>query len=249
MKLECYALVPQPPKLVPADPSREWMDEFPSRHAYRCLPLAIANTYGWDVLSPATFAIDWNGGKAAGDITFAALDTYPYLDHLLASNFTHGIVTFHTGYLFRTEPNWSLFASGPLNRPKDGISPLTGIVETDWLPYPFTMNWQLTRPGSVVFEKDEPICTVFPVPRAQLEIVQPEIRNLGDNSDLEKQYWAWRKHREQFMSSFKSGDPETLKQAWQRFYFLGQYPDGKPTESDHKNKVRLNAPVDRRGKP
>jgi hypothetical protein len=44
-----------------------------------------------------------------------------------------------------------------LNSPKDGIAPLTGVIETDWLPYPFTMNWQMTRPGSVRFDKDEAV--------------------------------------------------------------------------------------------
>jgi len=29
-----------------APPSRDWMDRIPERHAYRCLPLAIANAHG-----------------------------------------------------------------------------------------------------------------------------------------------------------------------------------------------------------
>jgi len=40
---------------------------------------------------------------------------------------------------------------GPPNWPKDGVYPLSGLVETDWLPFPFTMNWQMTRAGSVSF--------------------------------------------------------------------------------------------------
>ena len=37
---------------------------------------------------------------------------------------------------------------GPINRPKDGIAALPGIIETDWSPYSFTMNWMFTRPGT-----------------------------------------------------------------------------------------------------
>src|ERR671914_419696 len=48
------------------------------------------------------------------------------------------------------------------------------IIETDWAPYSFTMNWQFTRPGAAVrFEKDEPYCHIFPVRRGQLEAFEP----------------------------------------------------------------------------
>jgi hypothetical protein len=246
MKLKLYALTPTPPKLVPAAPDRPWMDAFPARHAYRCLPLAIANTYGWEVLSPYSFSIRYNGGPRAEDISIKAHGDAPQLSHFVTSNFTHGIVTFHLGYLFRTEPGWHTLATGPLNRPKDGISPLSGVIETDWLPYPFTMNWQLTRPGVVKFEEGEPVCQVFPVPAGALSAVQPELWDIADDPELEAQYKAWREKREEFMVRFRAHDPDTLKQAWQRFYFKGEYPDGTPTEAPHTHKLRLAAPTDLR---
>jgi hypothetical protein len=69
------------------------------------------------------------------------------------SHFSSGIVTFHPDYIFRTDGEWDLLATGPFNSPKDGVYPLTGIIESNWLPYPFTMNWQVTRPGTIVFER------------------------------------------------------------------------------------------------
>ena len=118
MKIHCYAVMSNPPQLVPAAPTRRWMDEFPSHHAYRCLPMSIANAYGWEIQSPCSFTIAWNGGPAASDISFTCEDDFPYLDHLVVSNFTHGIVTFHTGYLFQTEPGWNLLVTGPFNAPR-----------------------------------------------------------------------------------------------------------------------------------
>lgn len=246
MKLKMFALNDNPPTILPAERSREWMDEFPDRHAYRCLPLAIANTYGWEVLSPYSFTIDWNGGTRAEDITFRPEGKAPLFDHFATSNFTHGIVTFHTGYLFRTEPDYHLLAGGPLNTPKDGISPLTGIIESDWLPYPFTMNWQLTRPGSVRFEAGEPFCHIIPVHAMMLEKVEPEILSLRDDPDLQTQYAAWRQRREEFMTKFRANDKLTLKQAWQKYYFKGLYPDGEKTQAPHTQKLKLPEPVDRR---
>ena len=42
---------------------------------------------------------------------------------------------------------WNTFVTGPMNGIKDGIAPLSGVIETDWSPYSFTMNWRFTRPG------------------------------------------------------------------------------------------------------
>jgi hypothetical protein len=247
MKLQCYALQPNPPRLIPARAERLWMDRFPSRHAYRCLPLSIANTYGWEVLSPAAFTILWSGGPDAKDLIFTADESFPGLNQFVKSNFNCGIVTFHPGYLFRTEPGWNLLATGPLNEPKDGIAPLTGIIETSWLPDPFTMNWQMTRAGVVSWRKDEPFCTIFPVAQEALETVQPEILSLDSDAKLHAEYQAWRQKREDFMARFRAGDEATLKEAWQKYYFNGVYPsDPNKRAASHKAKVRLASPVDKR---
>jgi len=248
-RLRIYALNANPPPIVPAARSRPWMDAFPGRHAYRCLPLAIANGYGWEVLSPHAFTIEWNGGPAATDVTFKADGVAHYLEHLVNANFTRGIVTFHTGYLFRTEPGWHLLATGPANAGKDGIAPLTGVIETDWLPYPFTMNWQLTRPGITRFARGEPFCRVLPVQAGVLETIEPEILDLDDDPELAAQYAAWRGKRDEFMAAYRAGDPATLKQAWQKFYFHGTLSDGAPTAAPHSAKLEIRAPVDRRKRP
>jgi len=246
MKLECYAMVPEPPPLVPAQPLRDWMDATPERFAYRCLPLSIANTHGWEVLSPCSFEIEWNGGPAVEDIVFRTLDAFPWLNSLVISHFRSGIVTFHTGYMFRTEPGWNMLVGGPFNRPKDGIASLTGVVETDWLPFPFTMNWRFTRPGIVRWDKGEPFCMVFPVRQGVLEQIQPTIHDIEDNPALKTEYEAWRDSRSEFLAKLNTRDAETMKQAWQRHYFLGKKATTGEQVPTHASKVRLDAPVDLR---
>jgi len=60
------------PKLVPGRPQRGWMDAFHDRHAYRCLPLTMANTTGWELLCPGGITATWNGGRYQEDITIKA---------------------------------------------------------------------------------------------------------------------------------------------------------------------------------
>src|SRR5439155_20119248 len=122
MKLSCYALRPDPLRIVPAAPDRAWMDGINDRHAYRCLPLAIANAYGWEMLSPCAFSVTWNGGIHAHDLTVKPREPFPLFEHFASSHFAYGIVTFHMSYLFRTEPGWNLMATGSPNWVKDGIA-------------------------------------------------------------------------------------------------------------------------------
>ena len=249
MKLTCYAFRPDPLPLRAASPSRAWMDRIPERHAYRCLPLAIANAHGWEIGSVCDFEATWDGGPHARSVQLRALDGFANLSQFVVTHFAFGIVTFHLTYLFRTEPGWNLLASGPTNAPKDGIAPLTGIIETDWLPYPFTMNWQMTRPGRVRFDKDEPICMVCPIAASAAADTEVVVRNLVDDPQLSADAQAWKERRDDFMRRFNAGDQATLKAGWQRDYFLGRRPDGSAPDAQHVNKLRLAPPVDKRGEP
>ena len=67
----------------------------------------------------------------------------------MKSHFSHGVITFHTRLpVPHAQPGWSMWTvSGPPNHIKDGVQPLTALVETDWLPFPFTMNWIFTPAG------------------------------------------------------------------------------------------------------
>src|SRR5580698_2996636 len=169
MDLECYAITSRPPDIVPGRPERKWMDVFTARHPYRCLPLTMANTTGWEILCPMGFELEWNGGVQQEDIVLWPDQQHPDFHEFAKSHFSHGVITFHTGYMFRTPPGWSMWCGGPPNHIKDGIQPLVGLVETDWLPFPFTMNWHFTRPGVVRFEKGEPFCFITLAQDKQLE--------------------------------------------------------------------------------
>ena len=49
------------------------------------------------------------------------------------------------------------------------------------------MNWQMTRPGTIRFEKDEPVSMLFPVPHAALETVEPEIAQKEEQEPEEQE--------------------------------------------------------------
>ncbi len=243
MQLDCYKIYEVAPEIVPARSQRDWMDAFPDRHPYRCLPLTMANSTGWEILAPMDVTIEWNGGPAAEDIKLTTSGDPRAISSFADSHFRRGIVTFHTGHLFRTPPGWGVWATGAPNWPKDGIAPLTGLIETDWLPFPFTMNWQMTRPGRVTFLKDEPFCFITLMEHGRLEEIEPQRMKLSGNPDLVAEYEAWRDSRADFNKRLNSREAEAMKERWQRHYMRGQKVTGESAE-DHRTKRRLKPPLD-----
>ena len=240
MELQCYPMTQRPPDLAPGRPDRDWMDNHHNRHPYKCLPLTMANTTGWELLCPMGFAAEWNGGPSQTDIVLTPDRPNADFPHFAQSHFAGGVLTLHPGYMFRTPPGWAVWTSGAPNHIKDGIQALTGLVETDWLPFPFTMNWRFTRPGRIKFAKGEPFCFITLMEHRKLDAVEPVIRHMDSDPLLKGQFEAWNKRRGEFNASLAKGDPETVKQAWQRFYFKGELPDYTgPAPSDHVNKRRL----------
>jgi hypothetical protein len=237
-ELTAYCLDPTTRmRLVPAPAARKWMAATPARFANRCLPLLIANQAGWFVVNGTSFRAVWSGGASLGAVTIEYLG--PQDSYSARSHFGCGIVTWTLPYLFRTPPGYNLLVRGPANWPKDGACALEGIVETDWSPATFTMNWKLTRPDlPVSFTEGEPICMILPQRRGELERVNPRLSVLEADRALQKSHGAWEQSRRAFLRELRIGSPDSLKPEWQRHYFQGTMPDGVRAP-DHQTKLTL----------
>lgn len=236
--LIAYALHPNPPAdgfPEPAPIPRDWMDAAHLRHPYRCLPLVIANQNGWVLRSPVGFSAYWYGGAGRQDVTLR----FDQPDNRIVSHFGNGVVTFTIPFLFRTPPGINLWVKGPANWIKDGIQPLEGVVETDWLASTFTMNWKLTRVCEWVrFDKGEPFCMLVPVPRGLIESFVPRVLPLEGEPELQAQYKRWEASRSGFLEELNARDPDAVARGWQKDYFQGKTIDGKAVES-HQTKVNV----------
>ena len=226
-ELIAYHLYPGTPAAVePAPIARDWMDRAHLRHPYRCLPLVIANQHGWVLRSPVGFRAYWYGGPAREDVEIRFDDEQ---HNYIVSHFGSGVVTFTIPFLFRTPPDINLWVKGPANWIKDGVQALEGIVETDWLASTFTMNWKITRPSEWVhFARGEPYCMIVPVPRGLVEALVPRQVPITANPDLHHKYAAWEESRRGFISDLQKFDPAAVQKGWQKDYFQGKTPDGKP---------------------
>ena len=226
-----------PMRLVRAASTRAWMDATGARFAYRCLPLLIANQSGWFVLNSHSIQVTWRGGDSRASVQIEYLDgspPYPILSH-----FGHGILTWSLPYLFRTPPGYNLLVRGPANWPMDGAYPLEGIVESDWCPATFTMNWKITRPNQpVTFDIDEPICMIVPQRRGELEAFQPEIHAIASEPVIYQGYQEWSQSRGQFLDDLKVPGSEAAQKGWQKDYLRGVTRTGVHI-TEHQTKLAI----------
>jgi hypothetical protein len=148
-------------ELRPSPVRRHWMSTHPL--AYQCLPMVVANQWGWQILCPTNVRVVWNGAPEPEGLR---VEVDSQWTGAIKSQFGQGIVTFSPPWLFRTPAGWDLYLKGPSNRWKPNCAPLEGVIETWWLNYTFTLNWKLVEPGIVDFACGESLGQLVPVPHA-----------------------------------------------------------------------------------
>jgi hypothetical protein len=246
MKLECYLTRDIRYDIRPASNRRQWMDETHQAFAYRCMPLSIANSHGWEICCSHGFEAEWTGGPEPGDVRVypdggAAIE--------VSGHFGSGIITFQSHFVIKTEPGYSLWVMGPPNHFKDGIQALSAAVETDWMPFSFTMNWKFTRAEHRIrFSQGEPYCFFFPVKTAEVEKFTPQMKRIDEAPELKEQFnLAMRKRtftdqvknlkeRGYIKSPVEHSDLRPM--LFQGWYSKGEFPDGSPWP-EHRKKIRL----------
>lgn len=223
-------------EIVPAPYQRQWMEETPGRGAYRCLPLSMANQAGWLIRAPFSFSANWNGAVDPAGVTLD-FDTEPErAARSVLSHFGTGILTFQLPFLFRTPPGIGLLVRGAPNWPVVNFAALEGLVETDWNPASFTMNWKILEPDRpVVFRREWPVCFLQPFDLNLPESLGTARRPLGEEPAEQEHYTEWRSSRAAFMES-----EERKKGGWQRDYFQGIDAKGNVVPT-HRTSFRLSA--------
>ena len=235
----------------PCVPTRDWMDAVPGKYIYRCIPILAANTMGWELLNPAATEIRWDGGELNNSISVNS----PQNRFGASSHFGCGVVTWYLPFLFRTSPDLGLMISGPANHEHNDATPLDAFVRTDWLPFPFTMNWRITRKNEpVTFTQGEPICRIAPYPIALLEETKLELHDLAEDSAFHEEVNQWGEQRQQNVSKqqedanrwMQTGERPTGEGVWN-----SQYVRSKNKESDegfipHQTVFKPAKPADKR---
>ena len=166
---------------------RNWIDDA-DHLLYNDVSLTLANQSGWEFRAPDRFVIDWNGGDKPTDLV---VTSYTKDAHLFYTGMGHGICSIRTGYVVKTPEDYAILCTGAPNFFVDGAVQLTSLIETNWAHMTFFINWKMTRPGKVTFEKNDPIGFVTVVPHRQLENIEMKIDTLLADEELYNRFLIW----------------------------------------------------------
>ena len=124
---------------------------------------------------------------------------------------------------------------------KDGIQPLSGLVETDWAPLhlhdELAASSHERRP--VAFERGRADLHDLSGARGLIEKVEPEFRSMDGEPERGRGLSAnGSKSRVKFNTELRSRVRHAHEEKWQKDYFSGRMPDGSPTGSAHRTKVK-----------
>ena len=196
--------------IIPAPKEREWMNQESSKFSYACLPLVSANNFGWWILNMEEIEVEWNGDPAIDAVKINYTDNkarYKYA----SSHFGSGILTFGIPLLFKTTLGWGIYVSGPSNLFIDGMFPLEAIVETNWSPFTFTMNYKITRTNhKIKIPKYHPICRISPIQLNLNEKTNLKLKYLEEYPELEKDHVEWVEERKKFIDDERKGNERML---------------------------------------
>ena len=195
---------------VPATRLRDWWqsDAKTRDHARYCQPLLMANSVGYYILSPARFAVTWNGDYESDvEIEISRAAAHCKLD----AHSAHGSFTIQPWFVPMTEGVgdfvWLKAVPNERGRP---FTCMEALIEAWWNPAHFGLVFLMNRAGTHVVELGEPIAqmTLFKAAGgfARLEVADA----------LPSEHEAWQRRRTRPSRRGKDFD-----------YLRGRHPDGR----------------------
>ena len=144
------------------DITRDW---FTSRF-YKCLPLTIANTYGFSVKADFDFSAIWSGAQDRESTVISGIKENKILYPKVESRFGSGIITLSYPFQLKTPAGVNLMTINPPNIVIPNVTVMSGVIETDNTRTFFTFNLKLQKPNvETYFPKQTPLSSFIPIQR------------------------------------------------------------------------------------
>ena len=208
---------------------RDWF----TPHFYKCLPLSIGNMQGFAFSLPYTISFIWNGGNKVEDITIYCHDDFKNYENkniiCPKSEFGSGILTIHFPATLKTPPGINLMTIAPPNVPLLGLSPMTGVIESDNIRFSFTLNIKIDIVDTLItILPNTPISAIIPIPRYFCDSFKLEnAYNIFDKKIVEEEINAVKIHSDKrTMHNEKNLGPD-------RLYYFGKDVENNEFE-DHQ---------------
>lgn len=155
-----------PIDIKPMSIKRDWMDNTPDKHAYRCFPVTQANMIGWSLSCNQDISFIWNG---INDITSDNVNIIDGKD-ITYTGRGQSSVSFNTGLVFRTDENISMLTINPVNYFNLDFEVISSLISTSWFDKDFPLAIKAKIPNKkIIIKSGEPIATIIPISLTSLD--------------------------------------------------------------------------------
>jgi hypothetical protein len=152
-------------EIAPMSIKRDWMDATSEGHAYRCFPVTQSNVVGWSISCIEDIEFIWDGIND---------QTPEHLEIIKAPEGSYGgrgqsSISLHTGLVFRTDKNVSLFTINPVNYFSNDFETMSNVVSTSFYDNPLPLAIKAKKANEkVTIKAGTPIATIIPISLTEL---------------------------------------------------------------------------------
>lgn len=160
--------------IEPTTLRRDWMDETWQQHAYRCFPLQLGNTIGYQLSLPVDLKFRWNGvfNESGDNVEVLSGRKYVYTTR------GHATISIKTGITFKTPENITMLQIPAPNFFNPDYQAFTTLVSTSWyyqeIPSAIRI---LSFNKDIVIKAGEPYATLIPISLGALQDIELELKD------------------------------------------------------------------------
>jgi len=179
INLSAEKMIGCPLVVSPMSIKRDWMDETPQGHAYRCFPVGQANMVGWSLSCVDDITFVWNGITDTTSDTVSIVDQKPYL----YTGRGQSTLSFNTGLVFKSDENISLLTINPVNSFSLDFETMSSLISTSFYDNPLPLAIKARAANKeVTIKAGTPIATIIPI---SLTMINNTTINIVDYLDID----------------------------------------------------------------
>jgi len=146
---------------IRAEKIKDWWDDNTKTkdHAKHCLPLTMANSLGWYILSPGTFIVRWNGDTHS-DAQVEAIEKSSHYE--VDNHAAFGSFTIQANFIPVTSREGDfVYIKGMPNERMRPYTCMEACIEAWWSMGNFGLVFLLNQPGEFLIPIGTPIAQMF----------------------------------------------------------------------------------------
>lgn len=164
-------------EISPMSIKRDWMDQTSENHAYRCFPVTQANVIGYSLSCKEDIEFIWDGVND---------QTSDHIEIIKAPEGAYGgrgqsSISLHTGLIFRTEQDVSIFTVNPVNYFSNDFETMSSLISTSFYDNPLPLAIKAKSSNrNIIIKAGTPLATIIPISLSSLNNTSIEIVDYKD---------------------------------------------------------------------